>query len=140
MLRRDSATIRDFGKADLSVLRGCRDLNLEAMKSGKALAGRFLRVRRVIAFVPSRIQNLNIVLRRQNPNFLNPELFERQFLNPLEPHRSKVGPLIFEICSDLHFMPGSIRIFLATDCSSVCTQMVILFRLMLQLFTQRGPA
>ena len=75
-----------------------------------------------------------------NSNFLNPDLFERQFLNPLEPHRSKVGPLIFEICSDLHFMPGSIRIFLATDCSSVCTQMVILFRLTLQLFTQRGPA
>ena len=31
-----------------------------------------------------------------NSNFLNPELFERQFLNPLEPHRQKIGPLIFE--------------------------------------------
>ena len=31
-----------------------------------------------------------------NANFLNAELFERQFLNPLEPHRQKIGPLIFE--------------------------------------------
>lgn len=31
-----------------------------------------------------------------NSDFLNPELFERQFLNLLEPHRQKIRPLIFE--------------------------------------------
>lgn len=31
-----------------------------------------------------------------NVNFLNPALFQRLFLRPLEGHRSKIGPLIFE--------------------------------------------
>jgi len=31
-----------------------------------------------------------------NPNFLNPEMFRRLFLGPLEGYRSKIGPFIFE--------------------------------------------
>jgi uncharacterized protein YecE (DUF72 family) len=31
-----------------------------------------------------------------NPNFLNPEMFRRLFLGACEPHRAKIGPLIFE--------------------------------------------
>jgi len=31
-----------------------------------------------------------------NPNFLNPEMFTRLFLEPCAPFRSKIGPLIFE--------------------------------------------
>jgi uncharacterized protein YecE (DUF72 family) len=31
-----------------------------------------------------------------NPNFLNPEMFRRLFLAPLEGYREKIGPLIFE--------------------------------------------
>jgi len=30
-----------------------------------------------------------------NPNFLNPEMFTRLFLEPCEPFRSKIGPLMF---------------------------------------------
>lgn len=32
----------------------------------------------------------------ENPNFLNPEMFQRLFLGPCESFKSKIGPLIFE--------------------------------------------
>ncbi len=40
---------------------------------------------------------------KPNPNFLNPELFTRAFLGPLETIRSRVGPIIFEFG---HFHPA----------------------------------
>jgi uncharacterized protein YecE (DUF72 family) len=38
---------------------------------------------------------------RLNPDFLNAELFEKAFLRPLEPFRSQIGVLIFEL-ADFH--------------------------------------
>lgn len=42
---------------------------------------------------------------KDNPDFLNPNLFIQEFLAPIEPFQERIGPLMLEFA---HFYPGSI--------------------------------